>query len=66
MKGSPLEGALLALLLEFDQPTYPWRMATLLGRRLGLASGTDRDFVYRMLQGARTTAVVGGARRCMA
>jgi DNA-binding PadR family transcriptional regulator len=49
MKGSPLKGALLALLLELDEPAHPWRLATLLERRLGPASGIDRDVVYKML-----------------
>ncbi len=49
MKGSPLKGALLALLLELDEPTYPWRLATLVGRRLGPASGIDPNVVYKML-----------------
>ncbi len=49
MKGSPLKGALLALLLELDEPTHPWRLATSLERRLGPVSGIDRDAVYKML-----------------
>jgi DNA-binding PadR family transcriptional regulator len=49
MRGSPLKGALLALLLELDEPTYPWRLAMLVGRRLGPASGLDPGVVYKML-----------------
>jgi DNA-binding PadR family transcriptional regulator len=49
MRGSPLKGALLALLLELDEPTYPWRLATLVTRRLGPASGIDPGVVYKML-----------------
>ena len=49
MKGSPLKGALLALLLELDEPAYPWRLATALERRLAPVSGIDRDAVYKML-----------------
>lgn len=49
MRGSPLKGALLALVLELDEPTYPWRLATLAARRLGPASGIDPGVVYKML-----------------
>jgi DNA-binding PadR family transcriptional regulator len=49
MRGSPLRGALLALLLELDEPTHPWRLATLLARRFGPTSGIDNNFVYKML-----------------
>src|SRR5580693_8844835 len=49
MRGSPLKGALLALLLELNEPTHPWRLATLVERRLGPASGIDYGVVYRML-----------------
>jgi hypothetical protein len=49
MKGSPLKGALLALLLELDEPAIPWKLATSLERRLGSVSGIDRDAVYKML-----------------
>ncbi len=49
MKGSPLKGALLALLLELDEPVHPWRLATLLERRLGPGSGVDGGVVYKML-----------------
>lgn len=49
MRGSPLKGALLALLLELDEPMYPWRLATLATRRLGPASGIDPSVVYKML-----------------
>lgn len=49
MRGSPLKGALLALLLELDEPTYPWRLAMLASRRLGPASGIDPGVIYKML-----------------
>ncbi len=49
MRGSPLKGALLALLLELDEPAHPWKLATLLERRLGPASGIDPEAVYKML-----------------
>jgi DNA-binding PadR family transcriptional regulator len=49
MKGSPLKGALLALLLEQDEPAHPWKLATSLKRRLGPGSGMDTDAVYKML-----------------
>jgi DNA-binding PadR family transcriptional regulator len=49
MRGSPLKGALLALLLEMGEPTHPWRLATLAERRLGPASRIDYGVVYRML-----------------
>lgn len=49
MKGSPLKGALLALLLELDEPAIPWKLATSLERRLGPVSGVDRGAVYKML-----------------
>ncbi len=38
MKGSPLKGALLALLLEEHEPTYPWKLATSLKRRLDVVA----------------------------
>ncbi len=60
MGGSPLKGALLALLLELDEPTYPWRLATLAARRLGPASASDPSFVYKML----TTLVEQGLVAC--
>jgi DNA-binding PadR family transcriptional regulator len=49
MKGSPLKGALLALLLEQREPTHPWKLATSLKRRLGPGSGVETDAVYKML-----------------
>jgi DNA-binding PadR family transcriptional regulator len=51
MKGSPLRGALLALLLDLGEPAHPWRLATSLARRLGPVSGIDRNAVYKMLDG---------------
>ncbi len=51
MRGSPLRGALLALLLEIGEPAHPWRLATSLERRLGPVSGIHRDAVYKMLKG---------------
>src|ERR1700733_5284398 len=32
MRGSPFRGALLALILELDEPTHTWKLATLLER----------------------------------
>ena len=49
MRGSPLKGALLALLLELDEPTHPWKLATQLERRLGPGSGIEPEVVYKML-----------------
>lgn len=60
MRGSPLKGALLALLLELGEPTHPWRLATLAARRLGPASVIDPGFVYKML----TTLVEQGLVAC--
>ncbi len=60
MRGSPLKGALLALLLELGEPTHPWRLATLAARRLGPASAIDPGFVYKML----TTLVEQGLVDC--
>jgi DNA-binding PadR family transcriptional regulator len=61
MRGSPLKGALLALLLELGEPTYAWRLATLAMRRLGPASGVDPNVVYKML----TTLVEQGLVACV-
>jgi DNA-binding PadR family transcriptional regulator len=49
MRRSPLKGALLALLLEVDEPTHPWSLATLAERRLGPATGIDFGAVYKIL-----------------
>lgn len=49
MRGSPLKGALLAVLLELGEPAYPYRLATLLARRLGPAARVDHRLVYKML-----------------
>jgi DNA-binding PadR family transcriptional regulator len=63
MKGSPLKGALLSLLLDLDEPTYPWRLATSLERRLGPVSGVDRDVVYKMLKGLVAQGLVACTTR---
>jgi DNA-binding PadR family transcriptional regulator len=63
MKGSPLKGALLALLLGLDHPTYPWHLATLLERRLGPASGIDRYVIYKMLEGLERQGLVARTTR---
>jgi len=63
MRGSYLKGALLALLLESGEPAHPWRLATLLERRLGPASGIDRDVVYGMLEGLETHGLVARTTR---
>ena len=49
MKGSPLKGALLALLLELDEPIHVYRLATLLARRLEPVMRVEREGVYGML-----------------
>jgi DNA-binding PadR family transcriptional regulator len=49
MRGSPLKGALLALLLEQNEPMHPYLLATLLARRLGPAGRVEHDAVYKML-----------------
>lgn len=59
MRGSPLKGALLALLLELGEPTHPYRLATLLARRLGPASRVDHDAVYKMLTPLVKAGLVG-------
>lgn len=61
MKGSPLKGALLALVLEQDEPTYPYRLAMLLERRLGPAAGVDRDGVYKMLPGLEKCGLIASS-----
>lgn len=63
MRGSHLKGALLALLLELDEPTHPWKLATSLERRLGPASGIDRDVIYGMLEGLQTHGLVACTTR---
>lgn len=60
MRGSPLKGALLALLLELGEPTHPYLLATLLARRLGPAGRVDPDAVYKML----TPLVKAGLVEC--
>jgi DNA-binding PadR family transcriptional regulator len=57
-RGSPLRGALLALMLELDEPTHPWKLATLLERRFGPASEIDYNFVYKMLTGLMKQGLV--------
>lgn len=63
MKGSHLKGALLALLLELDEPTYPWKLTTLIGRRLGAAAGDDPNVVYKMLQALAAQRLVACTKR---
>lgn len=63
MRGSPLRGALLALLLELNEPTHPWRLATLLARRFGPTSGIDYNVVYKMLTALVEQRLVACTRR---
>lgn len=58
MKGSPLKGALLALLLELGEPTYPYRLATLLAERLGPALRIEAEAVYKMLKALERAGLV--------
>lgn len=58
MKGSPFRGALLALLLEQDEPTHAWLLATLLERRLGPASKIEKEAICKMLPALRETGLV--------
>jgi DNA-binding PadR family transcriptional regulator len=50
MRGTPLSGALLAVLLERERPTHAYRLGTLLGRRLGPAWQVTPQSVYRLLE----------------
>jgi DNA-binding PadR family transcriptional regulator len=47
---APLQGMLLALLIEQDQPLHGYRLATLLERRVGPAWGLTRQSVYSALK----------------
>lgn len=58
MKGSPLRGALLALLLEQEEPTHAWLLATLLERRLGPASKVEKEAICKMLPGLGQAGLV--------
>lgn len=58
MKRSPLKGALLALLLELDEPTHVYRLATLLARRLEPVIRVERDGVYGMLEALERLGLV--------
>lgn len=50
LKGSPLRGALLALLLELGEPIHGYGLAMLLAERLGPAERVEVNSVYRMLR----------------
>jgi DNA-binding PadR family transcriptional regulator len=61
MRGSPLKGALLALMLELERPTYPYKLATLIDRRLGPTARVDREGIYRMLEGLEKLGLVASS-----
>jgi DNA-binding PadR family transcriptional regulator len=63
MRGSPFRGALLALILELDEPVHPWKLATLLERRFGPASEIDYNGVYKMLTSLMEQGLVACAMR---
>jgi DNA-binding PadR family transcriptional regulator len=63
MKGSPLKGALLALLLELDEPTHPYLLATLLAERLGSAFRVEPEAVYKMLKALEQAEMVASEKR---
>ena len=50
MRGSPLKGAVLALLLELGEPIHVYKLATLLARRLESVVRVEREGVYGMLE----------------
>lgn len=50
LSGSPLQGMLLALLIEQEQPLHGYKLATLLERRVGPAWGLTRQSVYSALK----------------
>ncbi len=58
MKGSPLKGALLSLLLELGEPMYPYRLAMLLAERLGPALRVEVEGVYKMLLALENAGLV--------
>jgi DNA-binding PadR family transcriptional regulator len=63
MKGSPLKGALLALLSELGEPAHPYLLATLLRRRLGPASRVEAEAVYKMLEALERAGLIVGELR---
>ncbi len=63
MRGSPFRGALLALILELDEPTHTWKLATLLERRFGPASEIDYNGVYKILTSLMEQGLVACATR---
>lgn len=63
VKGSPLKGALLALLLELEEPTHPYRLATLLAERLGPSLRFEAESVYKMLKAFEEAGLVASELR---
>ena len=63
VRGSPLKGALLALLLGIDEPTHGYRLATLLAERLGPSLRFELDGVYKMLKAFEKAGLVASELR---
>ncbi len=63
MNGSPLKGALLALLLELEEPAHPYMLATLLAERLGSAFLVEPEAVYKMLKALEDAELVASEER---
>lgn len=63
LKRSPLKGALLALLLELDEPTHGYKLAPLLAERLEPAEQIEIQAVYRMLKDLEALGLVVGEWR---
>jgi PadR family transcriptional regulator, regulatory protein PadR len=62
LSGSPLQGALLALLLgEQEQPLHGYMLTTLVERRLGPAWGVTRQSVYAALNRLEQEGLVSSA-----
>jgi DNA-binding PadR family transcriptional regulator len=65
VSGSPLQGVLLALLLDEQQlePLHGYKLATLAERRLGPAWGITRQSVYKTLERLEHARLVSSALR---
>lgn len=63
LKGSPLKGALLALLLELGEPTHAYRLAALLERRLKSVMPVEENAVYKMLKALELSGLVASEVR---
>lgn len=61
--GSPLRGALLALLVNEDEPLSGYRLATLVERRLGPAWRVTRQSVYGALERLVEDGLVSSANK---